>query len=94
MEHRIPSDKFLVAGGHDGGAVFGKLRNTRGIQGEKLLDGGSIGEVQRFPGLPDDIFQTSEKQDLYVHALRDRGHTRIVAQGGALRVFFCGASCG
>ena len=31
MEHRIPSDKFLVPGGHDGGAVFGKLRNTRGI---------------------------------------------------------------
>lgn len=38
--------------------------------------------------MPDDILQAPEEQDLYAYALRDRGHTGIVAQGGALRVFF------
>jgi hypothetical protein len=94
IDRRIPSHKFLVAGGYDGRAIFGKPRNARAIPGKKLLDAGSIRKVQECLGLPDDILQAPEKQDLYAYALRDSGHTGIVAQGGALRVFFCGASRG
>ena len=94
IDHRIPSRKFLVARGHDGRAIFGKLRKVAGIPGEKLLDGGGIGKVQRFLGVPDDIFQASEKQDLDAYALRDSGHTGIVAHGEAPRVFFSSASRG
>ena len=92
IDRRIPSRKFPVAGGHDGRAIFSKLRNSLAIPGEKLLDAGSIGKVQECLGLPDDIFQASKEQDLYSYALRDSGHTGIVSHGGALRVFFCGAS--
>lgn len=88
----IPSRKLLVARGHDRRAVFGKLRKARGIPGEELLDRGGISKVQRFLRVPDDIFQAPEEQDLYAYALRDSGHTGIVAHGGALRVFFSSAS--
>ena len=94
IDYRIPSRKLLVARGHDRRAVFGKLRKARGIPGEKLLDRGGIGKVQRFLRVPDDIFQAPEEQDLYAEAVRDSGHTGIVAQGGALRVFFSSASRG
>ena len=94
INHRIPRGKFLIARGHDGRAIFGKLGKARGIPGEKLFDGGGIGKVQRFLRVPDDIFQASEKQDLDAYALRDSSHTGIVAHGGAPRVFFCSASHG
>ena len=83
MKRSIPRSKFLIARSHNGGAIFGEFGNALRIEGEEVLDGGSIVEVQRFFGLADNIFQTAKEEHFDANRLRNRGHTGIVARAAA-----------
>lgn len=80
VKRRVPRCELLIAGGDHGGAIFGELGNARRVEGEELLDGGSIGDFDRFLGMADDILQAAEEEDLNAQDLRDSGHKQIVSR--------------
>jgi len=85
VKRRVPSRKFLIARGHDGGAVLGEFGNALGIERKELLNREGVSKVEGFLGAADDIFQAAEEQDFHANGLRDRRHKRIVAREGEPR---------
>lgn len=69
VERGVPGSEFLIARSDHGRAVFGKFGKAAGIDGEELLDGGSVSKIQRFLDMADDVFQTAEEEDLDANSL-------------------------
>jgi hypothetical protein len=80
VEYRVPRSKFLIARSHDRRAIPGEFRSAGNIHRKELFDGHGVREAEGFLGVPDNIFQTAEKQDLHTHSLGDRGHSKIVTR--------------
>jgi len=80
VEYRVPRSKFLIARSHDRRAILSEFRSAGGIHSKELFDGHGVREVEGFLGVPDNIFQAAEKQDLHTHSLGDRGHSKIVTR--------------
>lgn len=80
LQQGVPGGKLLIARGHDGGTVFGQLRDSLRIECKELLDCGCLVEVKRILGLADNVFQAAEEKDLDANSLGDRRHKGIVAR--------------
>ena len=81
-KRRVPRGELLIARGDDGRAILGKFRMACGVSGEKLLERGSVGEVEAFLGMSHDIFEAAKEEDLHAHGLGDGRHKEIVARAG------------
>ncbi len=80
MERSVPGGEFLIAGGHERGAIFCELGIAGGINGEKLFDGGGAGEVDGILGVAGDFFEAAEEEDFDANGLGDGGHGGIVTR--------------
>lgn len=79
-ERGIPGGKFLVARGNDRGTELCEFGIFCGVEGEELLDGGGVGEIEGLFRVTGKIFETAEEEDFDADGLGDSGHDWIVTE--------------